>query len=114
MNLWTLSVGNLPNNEVSGSFSFSRFCQTAFKVIALIYTPISHVGVQSSNSSTSSPTLAIVYLVFLATLIDGCEVVMGLVCIVLMVVEVEYHFSCLLPICIFSLVINSIAYVNKK
>lgn len=76
-----------------------------FKVIALIYTPISHVWFSEFQLLHILPTLAIVFF-FLATLIDGCEVVMGLVCIVLMDVEVEYHFSCLLPICIFSLVID--------
>lgn len=105
VNLWTLSVGNLPNNEVSGSQVMCRFCQTAF---------------QSDCTNLHSHQPCVIFrvpvaphppntcycLFFLATLIDGCEVVMGLVCIVLMDVEVEYHFSCLLPICIFSLVID--------
>lgn len=78
-----------------------------FKVIALNYTPISHVWF-SEFQWLHILTNTCYYLFFFlkAILIDGCEVVMHLVCIVLMVVEVPYYFSCLLPICIFSLVID--------
>lgn len=107
--LWTHSVGNLPNNDVSGSqvmciFSFSRFCQTAFQSDCTdlhSHQPCVIFRVPVAPHPHQRLLLSVFF--FLATLIDGCEAVMGLVCIVLMGVEVEYHFSGLLPIYIFSL-----------